>query len=95
MMRCGLMVGVLALAGCGFFRGEATDVATQQLQGCGAEGFVDQMGEPLRDAVLPRGPEVRVVTPSILNGAALANDDPNRLNLQVDEAGVIIGVYCG
>ena len=92
MMRHSITVlGALALCGCGFFGNE--EIA-QELRTCGADSYVDQLGTPLGEAVLPRGPEIRVVGPGF--GSLLqANDDPSRLNLRVDEASVIVGVYCG
>ena len=86
-----MLAGGLALSGCGFFGG--SEVA-EELQTCGAASYIDQLGTPLNDAVLPQGPEIRVVGPGF--GSLLAaRNDPGRLNLQVDEASVIIGVYCG
>ena len=92
MMRNCLCAGLVALSGCGLVGGVDPEVA-EQLGTCGADAYVNQLGEPLRDAVLPRGPEIRVVTPSMLG--SLGETVPTRLNLELDEAGVIIGVYCG
>ena len=86
-----LLIGGIALSGCGFFGGSEV---TEELQTCGAGSYIGQLGTPLNDAVLPQGPEIRVVGPGF--GSLLASrNDPNRLNLQVDEASVIVGVYCG
>ena len=86
-----LLAGAALLSGCSFLGG--TEVA-EELQTCGAGSYINQLGEPLGSAVLPQGPEIRVVGPGF--GSLLASrNDPSRLNLQVDEASVIIGVYCG
>ena len=90
MMRYSATAGLLlALAACG----GGPNVA-EELRTCGADSYVDQLGTPLADAVLPRGPEIRVVNQG-LSARLQRRNDPQRLNLLVDEASVIVGVYCG
>jgi len=81
----------LTLASCGMLPGSGNS-GTDPTDPCGAKGYTQLLGTSLAAATLPADLNDRVIRP----GEAQTQDfDPSRLNIEVNEAGMIIGLSCG
>ena len=60
--------------------------------GCGADNYQSFVGTPLAAASWPSDLNVRVIGPG---EAVTLEFDPTRMNMEVDEAGIIQRIYCG
>jgi hypothetical protein len=85
-LRAGLIVGALMLGGC--VASEPSDP-----NACGAAGMQRMVGkgdDVLAAFTLPQG------TRFIYPGTPVTEDfRPDRLNIDIDQSGTIIGVWCG
>ncbi|MBU6371206.1 MAG: hypothetical protein KJS97_00645 [Alphaproteobacteria bacterium] len=83
-----LALGAAALAGC--ISIDAAPPAASPADSCRAGDWRGMVGAPLAAATFPVG--VRVLTP----GAMVTQDyAPTRLNVLVDDKGIITGFRCG
>lgn len=92
MTRLTFLIAAMAtaLAGCGTIGGSAD--ATDPTDPCGAKGYSALLGAPLAAVTLPADLNDRVLRPG---DAATTDYIPDRLNIELDENGTIVGLSCG
>ena len=77
----------LALAAC-----QVETVATPAPSDCGADAYQSLVGANLAAVTLPADLGARIIEP----GMAVTMDyRPDRMNIEVEESGWIMAVYCG
>lgn len=98
-----LLAALLMLGGCGrafgpgFAPGPAVlppaQLAARQIGGCRADDLADLAGQHFTAlAEVPLAGQLRVLRP----GQGLTRDLlPDRLNVQVDDGGTVLGMFCG
>ena len=59
---------------------------------CGAQNYTSLLGAPLAAVTLPADLNDRVLRPG---DAATTDYIPSRLNIELDDAGTVIGLSCG
>jgi phage terminase large subunit-like protein len=84
-----IALGALFLSAC---TSAGTPPAEPGSDACGASGYQSLVGTPLAAAALPADLDARIIRP----GMAVTMDfRADRLNIEVNEAGEIVRVYCG
>ena len=68
------------------------DPAVDATDPCGAQDYTALLGAPLAAVTLPADLNDRVLRPGDM---ATTDYDPSRLNIELDDAGTIIGLSCG
>ncbi|CTQ49276.1 I78 family peptidase inhibitor [Jannaschia donghaensis] len=81
------LLTLTALAGCKDDR-----VAAAPPDACGAQGYRSLIGTPLAAVTLPADLDMRIVGPGRIG---TTDYRPERLNIEVDEAGTITDLSCG
>ena len=78
---------ILVLAAC-----QVEPVASPQPSDCGADAYQSLVGAQLAAVTLPADLNARIIGPDT---AITMDFRPDRLNIEVEESGWIMAVYCG
>ena len=87
-----LLVGIVSLVGCSEAPEPIVDEPVNDMAACGADKVVDNIGEPIASLMLPFGTDVRIIED---DGAMTMDFSPTRLNVVVDDRGLVKQVFCG
>ena len=91
-MRTATLLAVLLLSACVPESGDQ-DAPTQDTAECGAADLQGLVGQPGADTDFSQHAEtVRVIPP---NSAVTMDHRPDRLNVDLDEDGLIVRIWCG
>lgn len=87
MPRLILMLAILAVCG-----GTKVEADSAELLPCGADQLQALVGQPARDVQASFPENVRIIPP---NSAVTQDFRPDRLNVDLDGAGLIVRIWCG
>jgi hypothetical protein len=83
-----LIVSLALVSGCA----KSTNGDVDETDPCGAQGHTALLGSNIAAVTLPADLNDRVIGP---NDAVTADFSPQRLNIETDADGLIIGLSCG